>query len=244
MTYPEAPNSPTPPQNAGPQHLAPQYAPAQYAQPQYAQSPYAPPQNAQPQYAQQPFAPPVFSFVPPGPGEPYNGAAHPSDVIRPLYGASFPQAIRRFFASYVRFTGRASRSEFWWSFLFCGLLRVLPFFALGIFAIATEELPSSAMSSQAEEAVAALGGLTIIVVYLGLLLPQLAVAARRLHDGNYSALLLLLILIPWIGTIVIGVFMLLESRPAGRRFDSDPMPAFAPVAPHAPAPTWPPHPGQ
>ena len=234
MTHPEAPNSHTPPQYAGPQYVAPQYAPPQYAQPQY----------AQPQYAQQPYGPPVFNFVPLGPGEPYNGAAHPSDVIRPLYGASFPQAIRRFFASYARFTGRASRSEFWWSYLFCGLLRVLPFFLLGIVAIATEELPSSTMSPQAEEAVAALGGLTILVVYLGLLLPQLAVAARRLHDGNYSALLLLLLLIPWIGVIIIGVFMLLESRPAGRRFDPDPMPAFAPVTPHGPSPTWPPHPGQ
>ena len=218
MTYPEASNNPT----------TPQYAAPQYPQPQYAQ----------------PYAPPVFSYAPLGPGEPYNGAAHPSDVIRPLYGASFPQAIRRFFLSYARFTGRASRSEFWWSFLFCGVLRVLPFFALGIFAIATEELPSSAMSSQTEEALAALGGLTILVVHLGLLLPQLAVAARRLHDGNFSALLLLLLLIPWIGTIVIGVFMLLESRPVGRRFDPDPMPAFtsapmfAPVSPPARPQPW------
>lgn len=218
MTQPGTPDSLTPPQYAAPQ----------YAQPQYAQTHAA-------QYPQ-PYAPPAFGFAAPGPGEPYNGAAHPSDLIRPLYGASFPQAIRRFFSSYVRFTGRASRSEFWWSFLFCGLLRVLPFLALGIFAIAVEELPSSAMSSQAEDSLAALGGLTILVVYLGLLLPQLAVAARRLHDGNYSALLLLLLLIPWIGTIIVGVFMLLESRPAGRRFDSDPMPTFAPGPMFAPVP--------
>lgn len=243
MTHPGTPNSPTPPHGTAPQFAQP------YPQPQYAQPQYPQPQHPQPQYPQ-PYAPPVFGFAPPGPGEPYNGAAHPSDVIRPLYGARFPQAIRRFFASYARFTGRASRSEFWWSFLFCGLLRVLPFLTLGIFTIAIEELPSSAMDTQTGDSLAALAGLTILVVYLGLLLPQLAVAARRLHDGNYSALLLLLLLIPWIGTIIIGVFMLLESRPAGRRFDRDPMPAFgtgpvlAPSSHSGPSQTWPSNPSQ
>lgn len=32
----------------------------------------------------------------------------------PLYGASFPQAVSRFFRKYATFSGRASRSEYWW----------------------------------------------------------------------------------------------------------------------------------
>ena len=36
----------------------------------------------------------------------------PSD--RPLYGAGFGQAVRRFWSKYATFSGRASRSEFWW----------------------------------------------------------------------------------------------------------------------------------
>ena len=35
----------------------------------------------------------------------------------PLYGASLPQAVRRFFAKYADFSGRASRSEYWWWYL-------------------------------------------------------------------------------------------------------------------------------
>lgn len=32
----------------------------------------------------------------------------------PLYGASFPQAVLRFFRKYATFSGRASRREYWW----------------------------------------------------------------------------------------------------------------------------------
>src|SRR6185312_8282818 len=37
---------------------------------------------------------------------------------QPLYGASFGQAIKRFFTKYATFSGRASRSEYWWVQLF------------------------------------------------------------------------------------------------------------------------------
>jgi hypothetical protein len=33
---------------------------------------------------------------------------------KPLYGATFGQAISRFFKKYATFSGRASRSEYWW----------------------------------------------------------------------------------------------------------------------------------
>ncbi|QCH24418.1 hypothetical protein DSM43276_02681 [Mycobacteroides salmoniphilum] len=40
------------------------------------------------------------------------GATDPRDLTLPLYGATFSQAITRFFRSYFRFSGRASRSEY------------------------------------------------------------------------------------------------------------------------------------
>ena len=42
------------------------------------------------------------------------GATDPRDLTLPLYGATFGQAVARFFRSYARFSGRASRSEYWW----------------------------------------------------------------------------------------------------------------------------------
>lgn len=40
----------------------------------------------------------------------------------PVKSVSFGEAIRLFFENYVNFTGRASRSEYWWGFLFTFLM--------------------------------------------------------------------------------------------------------------------------
>ena len=68
---------------------------------------------------------------------------------------NFGQAISTCFTKYATFSGRASRPEFWWFFLFQILLSI-----------------GASMFSEL------LSGL----VSLALLLPALAVGARRLHD--------------------------------------------------------------
>lgn len=57
-----------------------------------------------------------FDTQPEWPSEPV-GATDPGDLTLPLYGATFGQAVSRFYGSYARFSGRASRSEFWWVML-------------------------------------------------------------------------------------------------------------------------------
>ncbi|MBT1164669.1 DUF805 domain-containing protein [Bifidobacterium felsineum] len=66
------------------------------------------------------------------------------DPRLPLPGCSFGQAIQRYFQGYVRFTGRASRSEFWYAALFGMLMGMIPFvnFIWGLVAI----LPSIAVA--------------------------------------------------------------------------------------------------
>lgn len=71
----------------------------------------------------------------------------------------FAQAIKSCLSQYAGFTGRASRSEFWWFFLFQIVVVVVTGFV--------SQLVSS-------------------VVSLALLLPALAVGARRLHDIGRS----------------------------------------------------------
>lgn len=46
-------------------------------------------------------------------------------VGQPLYGAPFGAAVRRFWRGYVVFSGRASRSEFWWAFLFVSIIGIV-----------------------------------------------------------------------------------------------------------------------
>lgn len=89
----------------------------------------------------------------------------------------FVDAIKVCFSKYVGFEGRASRSEYWWWALFMLLLAV----ALALVA----------------------GETAANLVFLGLLLPSLAVGARRLHDIGKSGWWLLVNFIPLIGMILL-----------------------------------------
>jgi len=138
-------------------------------------------------------------------------------LSQPLYGASFVQAIKRFFAKYATFSGRASRSEYWW--LAVAFLLVYAVFG-GILALVLvttgEPMPSGGVRGTGPEiAVLVLMGL----VFVGLIIPSIAVTVRRLHDADYSGWFYLLHLIPYLGSLVVFIFTLLPSRPAGARFD-------------------------
>ena len=79
----------------------------------------------------------------------------------------FKTAVRTcLLRKYSDFKGRASRSEFWWFVLFGAIVNSF----LGLFSNASPQT----------------GTLTSGIVSLVLLLPHLAVTARRLHDANLS----------------------------------------------------------
>ena len=93
---------------------------------------------------------------------------------KPYYGIGFGGAVARYFKKYATFAGRASRSEYWWVYLFT--------------AIVTIVLTSLGQVT----AVAMVVGVVSIVWTLGTIIPNLAVAVRRLHDTNKSGWLVLL----------------------------------------------------
>jgi len=100
---------------------------------------------------------------------------------------SFTDAIRDGFSKYVTFSGRSSRSAYWWWYLFGVLVLVVSLaidYALGA------------------------GGILYVLVALAMLLPNLAVLVRRLHDAGHSGWWLLIGLLPLIGAIVLLVFTL------------------------------------
>ncbi len=164
-----------------------------------------------------------------------DGAANPDDLTRPLYGATFGQAIKRFFKNYVNFNGRASRSEFWWAALAVALIELIPFIlyivgASQVAAIALQHVDVNGnIDTQAATAAAAgpaalvmIGGLLSGLIGLGLILPMLGLTWRRLHDANFTGLLTLLHLVPGVGSLVVLILCALESKPEGRRFDVAP----------------------
>ena len=105
---------------------------------------------------------------------------------------SFTEAVRDAFSKYATFSGRSSRSAYWWFYLF------------NILILIAALLVDLALGTS---------GIIYGLVGLGLLLPNLAVAARRLHDSGHSAWWLLIGILPLIGAIVLLVFTLQRSEP-------------------------------
>lgn len=135
----------------------------------------------------------------------------------PYYGAPPLEAIKRFWKKYAVFTGRASRSEYWWWALVSAIVS-------GILNAAGSTGNGNTGTSTA------LGGLW----FLATVVPSLALGARRLHDANLSAWFLLLALIPVLGWIALFILMIMPPNPAGQRFDR-PSQAYPPQ-PYPPQP--------
>jgi len=102
---------------------------------------------------------------------------------------TFGESVKTCFSKYADFNGRATRPEFWWWVLFNFLLGA----AVGVVS----------------QMVAGL-------ISLALLLPSLAVGARRLHDTDRSGWLQLVALIPLIGWILLIYWCVQEAKEPNR----------------------------
>jgi uncharacterized membrane protein YhaH (DUF805 family) len=143
----------------------------------------------------------------------------PVPLDQPLYNASFGQAIKRFFTKYATFSGRASRSEYWWAVLFNTLVYIFASIILGIAIFSTGDRPVDSEDWRPSALTVTL--MVLFAVYgLAVLIPSIAVSVRRLHDANYSGWFYLLSLIPGVGGLILLIFMLLPSHPQGARFDA------------------------
>ena len=104
----------------------------------------------------------------------------------------FGEAIRTCMSKYATFEGRASRSEFWWFYLFTALVSLVASW-VGLVVLGDSM------------------GLATLANLL-LLLPILAVEVRRLHDTGRSGWWLLLAL-TGIGVIVLIFWWASEGQP-------------------------------
>lgn len=112
---------------------------------------------------------------------------------------SFFEAIIACFGKYATFSGRASRAEYWWFVLFTILAWLMINALVSSFAGPAVGLPIS-------------WGFLVLV-----LVPSLAVGARRLHDMNASAWWLLLHLTA-LGSLVLCVWMIFPGTAGTNRF--------------------------
>ena len=105
------------------------------------------------------------------------------------------ESVKTCFKKYATFSGRATRSEFWFFYLaywIVTLITAVVFFPLmAIWSLAT-------------------------------LIPFYAVSARRLHDINKSGWFQLFYLIPLVGVIILIVWFATKSDPGKNRYGPKP----------------------
>jgi uncharacterized membrane protein YhaH (DUF805 family) len=117
----------------------------------------------------------------------------------------FFDAIESGFRKYSQFSGRASRSEFWYWILF-GFLGGIVIFLFDAFIFRMPQIRP-------------LG----ILFSLAIIIPNISVTARRLHDINRSGWWQLLLFIPLIGWILLLIWECTKGNENTNRFGDNPL---------------------
>lgn len=118
---------------------------------------------------------------------------------------------------YADFSGRSRRKEFW-------------MFQLGIFLLYIAVVVLGAILGAISETLSAIVMGIFALAMLGLIIPSLAVAVRRMHDQDKSGWMLLLGLIPLIGSIILLVFYCTDGTPGPNQYGPDPKGQADPTA--------------
>tara|TARA_Y100000816_G_scaffold208578_1_gene154365 strand:- start:36 stop:422 length:387 start_codon:yes stop_codon:yes gene_type:complete len=123
---------------------------------------------------------------------------------------SFTESLSTCFKKTFVYQGRASRSEYWWFqllFSICYLILIG-----GDEAVIFRDHPAYDVLIWM-----AIGVIVICI------LPGLAVTIRRLHDINKSGGLILISLIPFIGSLLLLLMLILEGTKGKNRFGKNPL---------------------
>jgi len=126
----------------------------------------------------------------------------------------FGQAVKHVFSNYATFQGRASRSEFWWFYLFMIIVNTV------LYSIYFVGLSGSQEGSMSPLAI--VGGILLAVWFLATIIPVIAVWVRRLHDSDKSGWWYLLVFACGVGGIVLLVFALLPGTPGPNKYGEGP----------------------
>ena len=119
----------------------------------------------------------------------------------------FSEAVKSAFSKYTQFSGRSFRSEYWYFFLF----------------ISIGQLVSLIIDAQTGSPFTEGYGPVFMIFSLAMLIPHIAVCARRFHDIDMSGVWMLILFVPFIGTIL-GLYWMCKKGDEGKnRFGPDPL---------------------
>lgn len=122
----------------------------------------------------------------------------------------FVEAIKSFYQNYATFSGRSSRSAYWWVALYTFIVFLIPYLFL-YFQLINYQLNGG---GEISVALAVWCGL----FWLANLLPNLALSVRRMHDIGKGGGWIFINCVPLIGGIWFLVLTLMPSEPYENRF--------------------------
>ncbi len=122
------------------------------------------------------------------------------------------EAVKSCLGKYTTWQGRASRSEYWFFYLFNVLLVIAAILVIGIVGAITHA-----------GILTGLLYLVFVVASLGLILPGIAVTIRRLHDTDHSGWWVWIALVPLLGVILLIVWYCTQGTSGPNKFGDDPL---------------------
>ncbi len=157
----------------------------------------------------------------------YSAAVAPYDPIRdPYFSAPArpsvkpAEAVKLAVKNWNNYSGRASRSEFWWPALA----------ALVVNAMIRSASEGMITFASTHGAPLVAGGITTLLslMTLALLIPLLSLAVRRLHDTGRRGIMVLVGLIPLVGPLALAWLLSRQADPSGAVYDRSTTAPFGP----------------
>ena len=146
------------------------------------------------------------------PGPPPQPVGHQWDPVEPVDRNPLEWFVYVVKEKYAAFDGRASRAEFWWFTLIYTALLIVPVAA--IFAISG--------ATDGESSLVVLPILLLAILVLGLLIPNLAVTCRRLHDTGKSGKWYFITFVPYIGGLILFILLAIDGERGSNQYGPDP----------------------
>lgn len=114
---------------------------------------------------------------------------------------------------YGNFKGRARRTEYWMFTLFAVLVE----FAVMVVGLILDYFIDSGYYDVPWFMI-----LLITLYSLVLIIPSIAIVVRRLHDTNRSGWWYFISLVPFVGGLVLFIFLVLDSTPGANQYGPNP----------------------
>lgn len=124
---------------------------------------------------------------------------------------------------YAKFEGRARPKEYWMYALFLLICYIVLNVVEGVLGLGMSNQWAYRQGWMMGAGAYHSAGPLVGLFWLGTLVPSLAVGVRRLHDTDRSGWWLLIGLIPFVGWIVLLVFLVSSGTRGPNRFGPDPV---------------------